>query len=126
MASQCQRAGLGGILGRNCSLAGWAGAGMELPEQLGLPLDPWQCPRPGWTLGWEQPGAVGGVPAMAGVGWDGFEGPFAPRPFWDFPDVLQAGPCLAVDLVCSSGMFPTGLIHIFSGNKQEWCLKDPE
>lgn len=24
---QCQRAGLDGILGRNCSLAGWAGPG---------------------------------------------------------------------------------------------------
>uniref|UniRef100_A0A8U7P5K5 Myosin heavy chain 10 n=1 Tax=Corvus moneduloides TaxID=1196302 RepID=A0A8U7P5K5_CORMO len=27
------------------------GPGTGCPEQLGLPLDPWQCPRPGWTLG---------------------------------------------------------------------------
>uniref|UniRef100_A0A8C5NN57 Uncharacterized protein n=1 Tax=Junco hyemalis TaxID=40217 RepID=A0A8C5NN57_JUNHY len=47
---------------RNCSLAGWAGPGTGCPEQLGLPLHPWQCPRPGWALG-----TVGGVPAMAGV-----------------------------------------------------------
>ncbi|XP_063249314.1 trifunctional purine biosynthetic protein adenosine-3-like isoform X2 [Prinia subflava] len=70
--SQCQRAGLDGLLGiRNCSLAGWAGPGTGCPEQLWLPLHPWQCPRPGWTLGLEQPGAVGGVPAMAGVALGG-------------------------------------------------------
>ncbi|XP_063249303.1 uncharacterized protein LOC134548442 [Prinia subflava] len=58
------RAGLDGILGiRNCSLGGRGGAGLEFPEQLWLPLHPWQCPRPGWTLGLEQPGTVGGVPA---------------------------------------------------------------
>uniref|UniRef100_A0A8D2N1Y8 ADAM metallopeptidase domain 12 n=1 Tax=Zonotrichia albicollis TaxID=44394 RepID=A0A8D2N1Y8_ZONAL len=35
------------------------------PEQLWLPLDPWQCPRPGWT-GLGAPGTVQGVPAHCG------------------------------------------------------------
>lgn len=39
-----------------------------------------ECPRPGWTLGLEQPGTVSGVPAMAGVGWDGLK--VSPKPFW--------------------------------------------
>uniref|UniRef100_U3K1Z3 NAD(P)(+)--arginine ADP-ribosyltransferase n=1 Tax=Ficedula albicollis TaxID=59894 RepID=U3K1Z3_FICAL len=32
------------------------------PEQLGLPLDPWQCPRPGWT-GLGAPWARGRCPS---------------------------------------------------------------
>ncbi|TRZ10162.1 hypothetical protein HGM15179_016947, partial [Zosterops borbonicus] len=42
-------------------------AGMEFPDLLWLPLDPWQCPRPGWdNLGqWEV-----SLP-MAGVALDG-------------------------------------------------------
>ncbi|NXN00301.1 PGAP2 factor, partial [Sylvia borin] len=31
----------------NCSLGGQWGPGTGCPEQLWLPLDPWQCPRPG-------------------------------------------------------------------------------
>uniref|UniRef100_A0A8C3XGJ3 Heat shock protein family A (Hsp70) member 12B n=1 Tax=Cyanoderma ruficeps TaxID=181631 RepID=A0A8C3XGJ3_9PASS len=47
-----KRVGLGGILGiSNSCLGGWGGAGLEFPDLLGLPLDPWQCPRPGWTQG---------------------------------------------------------------------------
>ena len=48
--------GPGGSGHRECLPTRW-------PEQLWLPLDPWQYPRPGWTLGLEQLGTVGGVPA---------------------------------------------------------------
>ncbi|XP_054127132.1 coiled-coil domain-containing protein 78 [Melozone crissalis] len=33
--------------GMSCSFTGRVGKGC--PEQLWLPLDPWQCPRPGWA-----------------------------------------------------------------------------
>uniref|UniRef100_A0A8C9UHT7 TRAF3 interacting protein 3 n=1 Tax=Serinus canaria TaxID=9135 RepID=A0A8C9UHT7_SERCA len=54
-----------------CQLpAGAARSGILLlgcPEQPWLSLHPWQCPGPGWTLGWEQPGpAEGGAGAGRG------------------------------------------------------------
>lgn len=38
-------------------------------------------------------------------------------------DVLQAGPCLALELVCSFGTFPAGLIHVFKGKNKNGALK---
>ncbi|XP_063257337.1 uncharacterized protein LOC134552564 [Prinia subflava] len=49
--SHWERGDWAGILCRNCCLGGWGGAGLEFPALLWLPLDPWQCPRPGWILG---------------------------------------------------------------------------
>ena len=62
-----QRAGLDGILGRNCSLGGWGGLGTGCPEKLWL-LHPWKCSRPGWM----------GLGAICGDGncpwpWQGME-----------------------------------------------------
>uniref|UniRef100_A0A674H9Y2 LIM and cysteine rich domains 1 n=1 Tax=Taeniopygia guttata TaxID=59729 RepID=A0A674H9Y2_TAEGU len=70
MASHCQRAGMGGILGRNCSLAGWA-ALAQAPRAAVAPLDPWQCSRPGWTPGLEQLAQWEvSLPWQGGTGWD--------------------------------------------------------
>ncbi|XP_017594425.1 PREDICTED: uncharacterized protein LOC108447830 [Corvus brachyrhynchos] len=44
--------------------------GPGCPEQLGLPLDPWQCPRPGWTLGLGAAWDSGRCPCH-GRGWEG-------------------------------------------------------
>ena len=78
-ASHCQRAGLDGILGKNSSLGGWGGPGTGCPEQLWLPLDPWQCPRPGWSgLGaaWDK----GRCPCpWQGWDWMGFKVPSNPN-----------------------------------------------
>uniref|UniRef100_A0A8C0U7T3 Ribosome maturation protein SBDS n=1 Tax=Cyanistes caeruleus TaxID=156563 RepID=A0A8C0U7T3_CYACU len=46
------------------------GPGTGCPEQLWFSLDPWQCPRPGWTLGF-------------GAAWDSGR---CPCPFWDFSE----------------------------------------
>ncbi|XP_053792330.1 protein SON isoform X1 [Vidua chalybeata] len=74
VASHCQRAGLAGILGmRNCSLAGWAGSG------TGLPLGPWQCPRPGWTLGLGAALGSGRYPCPW-PGWSGMRFKVPPNP----------------------------------------------
>ena len=72
MASDWKKVELDGILGRNSWLGGWEQGGIELPEKLWLTLDPWQCPRPGWTgLGaaWDS----GRCPChgRGGAGWDG-------------------------------------------------------
>ncbi|XP_077637842.1 protein SON isoform X2 [Lonchura striata] len=80
VASHCQRAGLAGILGiRNCSLAGLAGPGTRYPQQLGLPLGPWQCPRPGWPLGLGAAWGSGRCPCPW-PGWSGMRFKVPPNP----------------------------------------------
>ncbi|XP_030143165.4 protein SON isoform X2 [Taeniopygia guttata] len=80
VASHCQRAGLAGILGiRNCSLAGLAGPGTRYPQQLGLPLGPWQCPRPGWTMGLGAAWGSGRCPCPW-PGWSGMRFKVPPNP----------------------------------------------
>ena len=68
--SELTLGGFGWDLGRNCSLAG-----MEFPDLLWLPLDPWQCPRPGWTLGLDT-GDSGRCPCRGRVALGGIWDPF--------------------------------------------------
>lgn len=51
--------------------------------------DPWHCPRPGWTLGLEQPGAVE-VSLHGRAAVRGALSSFQPKPSWDFRDLTNA------------------------------------
>lgn len=56
----------------------------RFPEQL----DPWNCPRPGWTLGLEHLGIVENVLAHGGGGTGWLLGSLQPKPSWDSLKVL--------------------------------------
>ena len=60
----CQRAGMDGILGRNCSLGGWGALAQGAQRSCGCPLDPWKArsDRASSSLGqWEMSLAMAGM-----------------------------------------------------------------
>ena len=61
---------------------GWQALAQGAPEQLWLPLDPWQCPRPGWTLGLGAAWDSGRCPCpWQGLQLDDLKSPFQSRLF---------------------------------------------